>query len=104
MLLTKVHQKAAAISHHQARLEATHRVLVDMIGEDDQTTTTTTHRQQLAAAEATDVHIGTGVMWSTFGLQMLVAVTVGIVIESIRIRKQHSAQQAFGGGFDWTKR
>lgn len=100
MLLTKVHQKAAAISHHQARLEATHRVLVDLIGEDD--IQTTTERQQLATSEPTDVHIGTGVMWSTFGLQMLVAVTVGIVIESIRIRKQHSVQQAFG--LDWTKR
>jgi hypothetical protein len=102
MLLTKVHQRAAAISHHQARLEATHRVLVDIMGDEDDIQTT--ERQELAASEPTDVHIGTGVMWSTFGVQMLVAVTVGMVIESIRIRRQHSAQQSFGDGFDWTKR
>mmetsp|Transcript_51386 Transcript_51386/g.65784 ORF Transcript_51386/g.65784 Transcript_51386/m.65784 type:complete len:235 (-) Transcript_51386:4-708(-) len=100
MMLTKVHQKAAAISHHQARLEATHRVLVDIIGSDDEDDVPVVSREMLASSEPTDVHIGTGVLWSTFGMQMLVALTVGVVIESYRIRRQHSAQDAFGDQLD----
>jgi hypothetical protein len=78
MLLTKVHQKTALVSHQHARLEATHRVLSELLEAPDD--------EELAAVDTKDVNIGQGVLWSTFGVQMAVALTVGAVVESWRIR------------------
>ena len=107
MLLTKVHQKTAALSHHAAKLDATHRVLQDLLtaeaaaeaaAADDSRGLVTYvdedgNEVELVEETVGDVlvrHKETGVAWPTFALQATVAFIVGLVVESYRLRKERA--------------
>lgn len=91
MLLTKVQQKTVALSHEHARLEATHRVLSELLE---------TTIQLEEETEEKSVHRSVGVLWSTFAVQMVLALAVGAVVESSRIRSQQPKTGVDGGVAD----
>lgn len=109
MLVAKVHQKAASLSHHAAKLDATHRVLQDLLtraeaaereegreggggarglvvrDEDG-------HEMELVEETVREVvrHKETRVAWVTFAAQAAVAFVAGLVVESFRLRKDRA--------------
>ena len=96
MLVSKVHQKAVALSHQHARLEATYRVLFDLLDDGSSIEAPTADVELIA--EEKDVHIKVGVQWSTFAMQMMVAIAVGAVVESSRLRTQRPRKGGDLGG------
>ena len=110
MLVAKVHQKTAQLSHHAAKIDATHRVLLDLLASSDVPGDTQnrglfgsgeSEESPELVEEALEVasvvrHKDSGVLWSTFALQGLVAFVGGLVLESYRLRKE--AQPLLSGG------
>jgi len=99
MLVAKVAAKAAALSHQHARLEATHRVLVDLLGDADAHAAANDAAERVAEealvtiTSEKEVHSKPGVLWTTFGLQIGLAVVAGIFVESSRIRSAAAARR-----------
>jgi signal-transduction protein with cAMP-binding, CBS, and nucleotidyltransferase domain len=99
MLVAKVHQKAASLSHHAAKLDATHRVLQDLLtaADDDEARGLVVldedgNEVELVEESVSEVvrHKENGVAWATFAAQATVAFVAGLVVESYRLRKERA--------------
>lgn len=85
MLVGKVQQKIAALSHHAARLEATHQVLLSLLTDDVSDEDFEASLSAVKpAAQSTGDH-------SAFMLQAAVCFVVGVVVESVRFSRNRAA-------------